>query len=519
MLIETAQNVLDRLLDSEDDRVRRKAITDLVRLERKDQVEIAEKLVARIPSEGDAWKRAWSYSALGRVNHPPTYTVVAGRIDPAMEPFHWARYWALASLPDMTRDPNDTTAPTVDDRIQYAAKDANPMVRALAWRLQLERRLHEDQALQEVLTMLNNDQDWRERVAACKALRRRENPSCQALRDGIEARVLAPLGEVLADRHAYADCQWQAAMALGDLANRKEDAVQVLARGLEQTSTSYVRRAIVESLGRLRLPSAQPALLAALLDAEDAQNRLQAARAITDVAGVPGAVQVVVEKLLTEDKPREAYLEALRHIDGPQAAKALEEALHHPDLVRSQRAGQALARLGGEEALRTLFAQRARTMEAYSALLGTADKEIMEQFKGMTLEAKLAFRGSMIMHYCVFGVGLLLLIASARLAVDGGEATMSRFLGAGGAVGSVGLLLLTFYKNPLENIRQSVSSLVKTNVVFLGYLRQINQVDATFKHLFLGSSTFSIDQMQCTVKELQASVKQTLAEIKEHLQS
>ena len=95
--------------------------------------------------------------------------------------------------------------------------------------------------------------------------------------------------------------------------------------------------------------------------------------------------------------------------------------------------------------------------------------------------------------------------------------TFQRFVGVGTAIGSLGTLLWLFYKDPLKNIRGSVTSLVKVSVVFLGYVRQINQTDATFKQLFLASAGFGVDQMKQTVEQIQDSVSKTMEEIKAYL--
>ncbi len=69
----------------------------------------------------------------------------------------------------------------------------------------------------------------------------------------------------------------------------------------------------------------------------------------------------------------------------------------------------------------------------------------------------------------------------------------------------------------LQNLGHSVNNLVKVNVVFLGFVRQINQIDATFKQMFLSISGFGPDQMEQTVSQIQQSVEQTLEKVKAYL--
>lgn len=76
--------------------------------------------------------------------------------------------------------------------------------------------------------------------------------------------------------------------------------------------------------------------------------------------------------------------------------------------------------------------------------------------------------------------------------------------------GGLVTLLASFYRNPLENVRSSIAELLKVNVVFLGYVRQINQIDATFKHQFLGNSQFGVERMKATVQQIQTAMKDSL---------
>ena len=48
------------------------------------------------------------------------------------------------------------------------------------------------------------------------------------------------------------------------------------------------------------------------------------------------------------------------------------------------------------------------------------------------------------------------------------------------------------------------------NVIFLGFLRRLNQIDATFKHAYIESRDFGTTQMHETVQEIEEAVTQAL---------
>jgi hypothetical protein len=54
-------------------------------------------------------------------------------------------------------------------------------------------------------------------------------------------------------------------------------------------------------------------------------------------------------------------------------------------------------------------------------------------------------------------------------------------------------------------------------VIFLGYLRQLNQIDASFKHAYMEDPNFSNAQMQETVSQIEAAIDHTLTVAKQHL--
>ena len=128
-----------------------------------------------------------------------------------------------------------------------------------------------------------------------------------------------------------------------------------------------------------------------------------------------------------------------------------------------------------------------------------------------------AYHTSLWMHRIIFGIGTLILAASLVVALAAGLDTLQGWVGIGGAASGLGTLLLVFYASPLKNIDRSVTQLIRIDVIFLGYIRQLNQIDATFKQLFLSTMSFGTDQMEKTVGEIRTTVDRTMAEIQENL--
>jgi hypothetical protein len=270
---------------------------------------------------------------------------------------------------------------------------------------------------------------------------------------------------------------------------------------------------------RLKKREVQTAMLLALEDTAP-DIRAGAVESLRRILGPKAAVQVVVEALLERDDQPDGYIDALRRIDSINASSLLSESLWHPDPDKQRRASEALTDLGGAEALRKLLAQNRQFVDKYTEMLSDADRRIMKQHDQLMGQARFSFRTSMYMHIIVFLLGVGILIATVALAIwqgvlndttDPVVALVTTVPGLAG--GFVGVWLGMFYRTPIENIRRSTADLVKINITFLGFIRQINQIDATFKQFYLNTAGFGLDQMQETVEQIQITVGKSLERV------
>lgn len=359
----------------------------------------------------------------------------------------------------------------------------------------------------------------------------RNDPSLNPLPPDLERRVVNELAALtLKDDFEWRDVQIQAAMLLGDVQERLKDAIHPLTRAFHSSSDATLRRYYVESIRKVaermdkgeRDASPFGEVMLKALEDDHADVRSRAYEALRSVLGPKAATELVIDSLLQQDAPSAGHLEALRNIDEMRASSLLRENLFHLNPDVAQKASEALIQLGGDQAFRTLFAQRRQAIEQYTDILNDADDKIMGQYNSLMGQARSAFWISMLMHTGVFllGIGLfagsiLYYFGTSATSPEGVLSVPEALLGAGG--GLVATYLGLFYKNPVDNIGSSVTSLVKVNVAFLGFMRQINQVDATFKQLFLDTSGFSLDQMKETVDQVRTVVDESLEKIQTYL--
>jgi hypothetical protein len=86
-----------------------------------------------------------------------------------------------------------------------------------------------------------------------------------------------------------------------------------------------------------------------------------------------------------------------------------------------------------------------------------------------------------------------------------------------GAAGLFGILITMFFNNPRQNAREDLTTLLNVNVMFLGFLRRLNQIDATFKYAYIESRSFGTADMEQTTRQIDQAVNQTLSMAQNYL--
>jgi HEAT repeat protein len=494
-----------KLLNDENKSNRYEVLSQLNSLPDKNQVE--RYLLEVVKTETDRWKRTWAFSGLAELGLPDGLEIVLKHTLCPPEDDAWTRHFVLINAASFKSFPRD--------KILKATHDSEVLPRATAFRLLLT--YGEDQYADALVNMLRDITDPNGRWAAARILRNRKELKMNPLPDHIEGRFISSLVQIAADVNLYVDTRWEAIQALASFQQQGTVAAEIAKLMMDEKDPA-VRRYYLEALTTLNQPNeSQQALLKAIED-KDAQIRQDAASALAKMLTAEKSVKLIARVALGGEKDPALLVDALRDINSELAAKELRDALSNPDPAVSNRANQLLMALGGQAAAQILMNERTKALDKYTDLLSDADRDARTHFKELMYQAKFSFWLSLVMHTLIFCIGIGLLISSLQQVLGGGLTTIKEWFGPGGtAVAALALLLSSFYRDPLRNVRESLNSLMQVDVVFLGYMRQINQIDATFKHMFLDAKDFGTDQMHSTVGEIQAALKETLDEIRKHL--
>jgi HEAT repeat protein len=335
-----------------------------------------------------------------------------------------------------------------------------------------------------------------------------------ALADDLLSVVLNLEGEISSS--ANIDHIWQVTRTLAKYP-QNPDVLPTLIKLAQYQRYSFIREEAVISLGRLGDPAAAEVLLASLQE-RSAEIRYQAALALKQVLPVEKSVAAIVQAALDADlgaQERAHLLDALRLIDPDRnvPTEMLSRALGAEDRARAELAEQLLIDLGGWTAVQRL-SQRRTTLNRLDSLLSDSEKVVRDTFEGTIRQARLNFYFAMSVNVLIVLTGIALVVLAIFRLVQDPSQLASWILP--GATGVLGVLINLAFNNPRHNARNDLTTLLNVNVIFLGYLRQLNEIDATFKHTYLEDPDFNSEKMRDTVQQIHQTMTQTLEMVFRH---
>ncbi len=342
--------------------------------------------------------------------------------------------------------------------------------------------------------------------------------ACRALEEFPLWDVYDELTE-LVRRGFYLEHRARAIRALGNYEG-DESVVNELSVVARKGRDPYLRLTAVQALARVGSTAAKDPLLNALFD-EDAEIRVQATIALAHLLTPPDAVREIIQRALSGELPKDTWehlYDALRRIDVERllSVDILNKELGGEDRVRAQAAEEILLNLGGWAAMHRL-SQRRSTLQTLDDILSESEQVVRATFKQTVRQAHLNFYFAMAVNVLVVAIGVaLIVIALVQLAQDPGK--LETWILPGGA-GVLGIIINGWFNNPRIHAREDLRTLLNVNVIFLGFLRQLNQIDATFKHAYIEGFDFGGDEMKLTVEQIDRTVHRTLSMALVHLNS
>lgn len=448
--------------------------------------------------------------------------------------FYWTRFYALRSLVSLAKNPeekeellNITKKIAFNDSEDYLNRAAACAIIVLH---ETSERKDKRDALQIIKAMLSPVEISArgEKFKGFTTKGGRSETYWPALR-ALDALKEFPLREVRREiikvirESPYYEHKANAIQVLGGAGFTRarvyqdESVVYELGFIVKRNKDSSLRLLAVISLGQIKNPEATGDLLKALVD-KNAEIRVMASDALKSILGEPDALRLIIQEALKErieDTEFDYLVNALRRIDSNRqlCADILARELESDDPNRAQQAQKILYDIGGIEALQRL--NRRETLEQSYKLLEESEKGLKEAFQNTTLQATRNFYFSMIINAVIVGVGIVL-IGLAVLQVLEKPENLAGWI-TPGLGGVFGIILTLYFNGPRKNAQQDLRVLVNANAIYLGFLRMLNIIDATFKHDFVEDPSFGAENMRETVTKINESLKTVLDLTATHL--
>jgi hypothetical protein len=167
--------------------------------------------------------------------------------------------------------------------------------------------------------------------------------------------------------------------------------------------------------------------------------------------------------------------------------EALEDRMYRGETENTRTLAQKLiSEMGGANAIKKLEVRK-MLKDSYSDRISKAQKDVENMFHTTIIDAKRGFNASMIMEILIFLSGLSLIIVSGYMAIFNGAQSSMHWIGTAstGGGGILGIMYSLFISKPREKVKENVTHLMFLKIIFLGYLRELNQVDQCFNHYIL----------------------------------
>ena len=336
-------------------------------------------------------------------------------------------------------------------------------------------------------------------------------PTLRALTEIAVVELAVPVMDLMrTEAYEKWEFRWHAIRAAGNFKNHP-DVLYKLRKIVQEEPTNYLRLEAVKSLGRLGDPTARDSLLSDLGD-DDAEIRCQAAAALTRIFPVEKAVIAIIQTALdpgTDPSLFTHLVEGLRRVDLQRtiATQILSNELTAEDRARAETAEKLLIDLGGWAAVQRL-GQRRLTLNRLDDLLSDSEKVAHDMFQSTIQQARFNFYFAMAVNMIIVLTGIILVGLAIRQLFVNPENLASWILP--GATGVFGVLINLVFNNPRRNARDDLKTLMDVTVNFFGFLRKLNEIDATFKYLYLEATDFNTERMRETINEIQRAVSESL---------
>ena len=168
-----------------------------------------------------------------------------------------------------------------------------------------------------------------------------------------------------------------------------------------------------------------------------------------------------------------------------------------------------LTEMGGFTAINKLKENR-NMREKYMEMTSKAQDKVETMFHKSIVDAKKGFKISLYMNIATFILGFSLLAVSGFVAVFNDDEENWAGIGLSTGTGFLSIIYSLFLNKPSRKIRKSTNHLMRLKVIFLGYLRELTQMDQTFSKHLLDTEPISQNDLKSYLNKITYSMNNAL---------
>lgn len=158
--------------------------------------------------------------------------------------------------------------------------------------------------------------------------------------------------------------------------------------------------------------------------------------------------------------------------------------------------------------------ERARVMHGYSESLKQADAKAFNLFEIVAEQMQNQFKWNAFLFALIMFVSVVLIALGliTLFIIPNPNETLEKFSSVGIPVGVFSLLFILF-RNPIIQTRHLLESVLKLNVIFVGFIRRVRHSDMLLQSMLNEKDSIDLDKLYLLMQEFQGIVDQTQQEI------
>jgi HEAT repeat protein len=463
--------------------------------------------------------RTWLVSILTTVadDDQVIQNYLVSYLDPGVEGNPWIPYWMLFGLIRK----KDQQLPVIADK---ACSHPEPLVNMVGSCLKLRLALdggqgqsQEAQALRQTISDSMVSDDSKLAWATLRALR------LVPLHNDI-ASIRQKICAIVEHGDAR-NITFDAVVALGfiDANTPAAEAVsKTLTRFIEDSRRNPIKDGLrvkaINSLGKLNDRDSSHILLEELVADNPAVVR-EAARALEASVGIRAAVQSVIEEAAQKPSNGQpltrSYANALRWLSRQnEVADVLEEQMQTGSEDEKDVARQLLTDIGGQRAVQKLAILQ-KSLKEFTELLTKTQEGVQRTFDQSVAEARTGYRILRYLDVTVFIIGTILVASTALMLLMREGSLTNWFVPVVTGGTGVGAMLYTlFLSNPRQRIQDAINNLMQLHMIYMGHIRQLNQVDQAYTRELLSEDSITIDELEKYTKLIEERTQQAFTSLR-----